>query len=173
MSRSTDTTSERVRELFDYDPETGLFTARTAKGNRLTKFSGYLRPDGYVDLMVDGAKYRAHRIAWLHVFGKWPEGVIDHIDRNRSNNRLANLRDVTPAYNMHNSERSGTRGGKAGIERRPSGRFRVKLSVGGKQYTVGTFDSEKEAADAYFSAKYKLHPGYVPQKLPEFFDTEV
>lgn len=85
-------TVERLRELLDYDPETGVFRWKEPRRKcRVGEVAGSLRKDGYVKIQVDGRFYQAHRLAWLCVYGVWPS-AIDHIDGNRANNAIANLR---------------------------------------------------------------------------------
>lgn len=103
-----DLTPERLRELLEYDPETGKFTwlrnrAFKALGGT---HAGYLNSNGYLRITVDDVSYAAHRLAWLYVHGRWPDKTIDHINRNKQDNRIANLRDVTHSEQNYNSSRS-------------------------------------------------------------------
>src|SRR4051812_34139236 len=95
-------TQQRLRELLDYCPETGVFTRRTKKGHeRSGDVAGYRDTHGYIKLSVDYKRYYAHRLAWLWITGVWPP-QIDHINRDRADNRLENLRVATPAQNAAN-----------------------------------------------------------------------
>lgn len=83
-------TAERVRELFRYDPETGIFTRLVDSPMHRAKAgetSASINSQGYAQIRVDGKRYKAHRLAWLHMTGEWPTQQIDHIDGNRANNR--------------------------------------------------------------------------------------
>jgi hypothetical protein len=101
-------TAERLRELVDYDPETGKFTwtrnrAYKALGGTA---AGYLNTNGYARITIDSVSHAAHRLAWLHVYGEWPKASIDHINRNRQDNRIANLREATQSEQNANSSRA-------------------------------------------------------------------
>ena len=97
-------TAEMLRSLLSYDPETGEFRWRISRGRVSVGDIAGSHPNrvGYLRIMLGDVEYRAHRLAWLYIYGKWPELVIDHIDRNKTNNRIANLRDVSHAENMRN-----------------------------------------------------------------------
>jgi hypothetical protein len=83
---------ERLNDLFVCDPDTG----------QLYKKVGHKNHEGYVYVYVDGKQYFAHRIIWKLETGREPEGVIDHINGETSDNRIENLRDVTHTENMRN-----------------------------------------------------------------------
>jgi hypothetical protein len=86
-------TAERLRERLHYDAETGVFTRRVGSGHaHAGDMAGSVHSTGYVRIGIDGGKYTAHCLAWLYVHGVWPSDQIDHINRNRSDNRIANLR---------------------------------------------------------------------------------
>ena len=97
-------TLERLKELLSYNPETGDFhrvkfaSSNGKKGDK----AGYIRKDNYVQLSIDSTLYQAHRVAWFYVHGSWPKNLIDHINGNRSDNRICNLREATDAQNQHN-----------------------------------------------------------------------
>ena len=85
-------TQERLKELYSYNPETGEFTHLLSWGKRKRgDVAGYVHPTKrYRYIRIEGKSYFAHRLAWLYVYGKWPEDQIDHIDGVRDNNRIAN-----------------------------------------------------------------------------------
>lgn len=97
-------TAERARELFDYDPSEGVLRwKKNQKGPRAHtsgKPAGN-RHGGCFVVEIDGKQHRAHNIAWLVVHGAWPTGTITHIDADRTNNRLANLRDDPKSLTSH------------------------------------------------------------------------
>lgn len=96
-------THEELLRILDYDPHSGVFTWKVFMGSRATvgSVAGTIQ-DGYTNIRIYGRGYKAARLAWLYTHGVWPEEQMDHIDRERSNNRLNNLRDVTLQVNLEN-----------------------------------------------------------------------
>lgn len=153
--------ADTVRRLLRYEPSTGLFfwlvdTKRLSAGNR----AGCRDREGYWVIQVAGKRCYAHRLAWLHTYGEWPAGVIDHRNGVRSDNRIDNLRDVSVRINGQNvrnltpDTKSGVRG--AIFE---GGKFRARLGDKGRVLTIGTFSTAAEAHQAYLDAKRRLHEG--------------
>ena len=98
--------AERLRELLHYDPETGIFRWRNWRTGPAKETAG--RPSQrYLQIQVDGRRYQAHRLAILYVTGVWPPDVVDHIDGDGFNNRIANLRSATKSQNLHNRRNPG------------------------------------------------------------------
>lgn len=97
-------TKERLQELLIYNTVTGIFTWKVNRRGTAKAGTVAGRPNnkGYIDISIDGKRYKAHRLAWLYITGSWPENQIDHINRIRDDNRLANLRDVTQSENLRN-----------------------------------------------------------------------
>ena len=87
-------TQEELKELLDYNPETGLFTWNVYNNIKNKTTAGTFN-DGYIQIKIKQKIYQAHRLAWLYVYGEWPKGQIDHINGIRDDNRIENLRDVT------------------------------------------------------------------------------
>jgi hypothetical protein len=158
-------TAARVRELFAYDASTGVFTRRVRTSNRINvgDVAGVQDRKGYLLLRVDGVIYKAHRVAWLYVHGDWPQGLIDHINGNTSDNRIANLRDVSRAANMQNLKRAmrTSSTGMLGVHRNPGAvkPFKARIVANGVPRHLGVFDTAEEAHEAYLSAKRELHQG--------------
>lgn len=94
--------AEQLRKLLDYDPETGVFTFSEAHYLRGKRAGCLRRVDGYRRIQVGGMLLTEHRLAWLHVYGHLPTKYIDHIDGNRANNAIANLREATNRQNQQN-----------------------------------------------------------------------
>lgn len=147
-------TAEQLRELLIYDPETGIFTRNDGEP------AGTTHATGYIDIRVDGLKYRAHRLAWLYMTGSFPVGVVDHRDGARANNRWNNLRDVTQFVNMQNQRlpRADSRSGLLGVTAH-QGRWRASIKVDGRRIYLGTYQEPEEAQAAYLSAKRLRHAG--------------
>ena len=166
----TPLTCELLREHFSYDARTGSFSrlkwAITSSSMRIETFGELRKKDGYLQMRVLGKYYLAHRLAWLHFYGAWPVHTIDHINRNRSDNRIGNLRDVPFAENIKNTRRLFV-GAKppvnsAIVKRVGHGRGVFKstyantwtssIQINGKRKYLGSFRTPDEARAAYLKA---------------------
>lgn len=153
-----------VRELFDHSAESGdlLWKAKPTKYTnvRLGDRFGTVKPTGYVAGNIFGKSYQAHRVIWLHVTGCWPRGEIDHVNGDRSDNRLSNIRDVDRAMNSQN-RRAESRHSKAGLLGVVSvgGRFIAQIKRDGVTHRLGSFGTAQAAHGAYVAAKRRLHDG--------------
>lgn len=155
---------ERLREVLSYEPITGEFRWRASLGRRPVKagdVAGFLR-NGYWTIGLDDRDYPAHRLAWLYVYGVWPTGQIDHMNGKRTDNRLANLRDVTGAINSQNQRRpridntTGLLG--VGYDKRRK-KFRAQIQTNGVNRFLGRFSTAEEAHAVYLAAKRSAHEG--------------
>ncbi len=156
-------TAQRLRELLDYDPETGALVWRVRSGRSVVGTeTKCLDASGRIQVRFGGRTYRASRLAWLHYYGCWPEHEIDHINGIKTDNRIANLRDVPRQINQQNI-RSVPKHGKnrlLGASYLPKDRkWQSCISVNNKRISLGRFDTEEEAHAAYIAAKRRLHPG--------------
>lgn len=141
-------TPRRVSIYLRYEPETGKFV-RKDTGER----AGFVMPIGYRSVGVLGRTVYEHRLAWFVCSGVWPSGQIDPINGDRSDNRIDNLRDVSPAQNMQNtSSRDGTSQFRGVSWDETNQKWRTKLKYKGKTIHVGRYYSEESAARA-FNAK--------------------
>lgn len=150
---------ERLKSLLDYNKDTGAFTRRKATTSR-GSFVGDQMLNGYWRVGVDGRRYLAHRLAWFYVYGVWPKHEIDHIDRDKQNNRITNLRDVVPSENQHNrggqvNNLSGARG-VSWCNR--TLKWVAQLTVRGTHLFLGRHSSIESASTAYEAAKRIHHP---------------
>lgn len=156
-------TKEQLQTLLKYDPQTGVFTwlrTGTGKSAQGSKAGHVHARSGYVRISVLAEKYGAHRLAWLYVYGHWPNGEIDHINGNRSDNRIVNLRDVSKTGNQHNIKRAKTTNqtGMLGVSLRKNRSVWVaQIQVDKKKKHLGYFDTAEQAHEAYLSAKRTLH----------------
>jgi len=149
-----DLTARRVRELLDYDPETGAFTHRGKR--RYGKPAGSLQSKGYIQLCIDGVYYLAHRVAFLYVHGTWPVDQLDHVNGVRSDSRIANLRPATQSQNKANSRRHrNNRAGYKGVYF-VHGKWRAQITKDHKFFFLGCFDAPQEAHHAYCRAAQEL-----------------
>lgn len=160
-------TAERLRELLDYDPETGVFRWKDVRRygfprKRVGQVAGSIDGEGYILINIGGTKYGAHRLAWLYVYGRWPQPMTDHRNGVRHDNRFANLREASRAQNKRNERRrrDNTSGHKGVVFRPESGRWRARISVDGSRIALGTFDTREAAAAAYASASSRLHADF-------------
>ena len=156
-------TQARLKELLRYDPATGVFTNACQRGQRGAPgaVAGHFNDArGYVKVKINGAKYFAHRLAWLHEYGVLPPAQIDHIDRNPANNAISNLRVVTGGKNMQNTGiyRNSMSGFKGVTWHSQEGKWRARISINHKQHFLGLFDDAAAASNAYLAAASKLHP---------------
>ena len=155
-------TRERLKELLNYDDDTGIFTwtSNTLRPDRIGKRAGSLHA-GYVRIRLDRKAYLAHRLAWLLTYKKWPSQEIDHIDGNRANNIVSNLRDVSKYVNQQNlleSKKSRKSTGFLGTSR--SGpNFMARIRIDKKETYLGSFKTAQLAHEAYLQAKRIFHPG--------------
>ncbi len=171
MARS-DITAQHVRELLDYDHETGIFVWKTRGAHQFKKpkyqdpwnrrFAGAVAGheyDGYIFISLERCPIPAHRLAWLHFYGTWPSLVVDHINGIRSDNRIANLRDVSVGINSQNIS-GRRRSPNLGVTKSSANRYMARIrSPGGRSIYLGSFKTAQEAHSAYISAKREMHPG--------------
>lgn len=165
----TSLTRERLQELLDYDPKTGAFrwkVRRNAHGGPVYPgdTAGCIdRSNGYMKIGIDGRPYFAHRLAWLHVHGSWPSVEIDHINGDRRDNSIANLREATRSENARNTPRradnsSGFRGVFWGAKQR---RWYARINVKGVTYSLGGYATAEAAAAAFREAEKRLCGDFV------------
>ena len=165
--RSTDKYSglsaAQARELLDYAPDTGLLTWKaTGTGRRSGGEAGNRNTDGYVRTTIKYRAYANHRLAWMIYYGEWPKDQVDHIDGDRSNNRIFNLRQASSAINNQNLRRAhpNNKLGVLGVYYDGvHSKYLAHISVSGKQKYLGRFNSLEEASNAYLAAKRALHEG--------------
>ena len=150
-NRKTGLTAERLRELLDYDPATGIFRWRVAPARcvQAGAIAGYVGAKGYRRVMIGGRNYQAHRLAWLYVHGQWPPGELDHEDRSPDRNAVENLRPATQSQNGANQKRaSNNTSGYKGVSRL-NGKWRAQVKVNGRMRYIGCYDTPEDAHAAY------------------------
>lgn len=159
---STSLTVARLREVLHYDPDTGAFTwkLKTALGIQVGSEAGTLNNRGYRIVRLNGKGYSAHRLAWLYVNGVWPENQIDHINRTRNDNRIANLREASCAENLQNTvARSTNTSGHKGIHwLKQRQRWVAHITHQYSQIYLGLFADINDAVAARKKAEEQLHP---------------
>ena len=154
----------RLKELLTYDPVTGIFVWSHAK---IGKGRGRIEPGttagrllkGYVAIKIDQRQYYAHRLAYLYVNGVWPLEEIDHINGNKSDNRICNLRPATRSQNGMNTgaKRSSASGIKGVDWNKKDHRWRARIRTPQGRKDLGGFLTKEEAAAAYAKAAEELH----------------
>lgn len=136
--------AEEAKSLLAYDPKTGAF-ARKARGGKIVK--GATDSHGYAQIRLNGKLYLAHRLAWLLHHGVWPADQVDHVNGNRADNRMSNLRLASGSVNQRNAKRrkDNTSGVPGVVWHKPSQRWLARLSTDCGVKYLGYF-SDKEAA---------------------------
>lgn len=151
----------RLKELLNYDPNTGVFLWNATGRGRRSNVAGSKGKRGYIEIGIDSHKYLAHRLAWLFIYGYMPVNVIDHIDHNTSNNCIANLRDVSKAENSQNLVKATSRNKSSrliGVNfHKCRGVYRAAITTNGVKKQIGVFSTAEEAHAAYVKEKRKLH----------------
>lgn len=155
-------TQAELKALLHYDPLTGVFTNAKWRGKRGAPgaVAGHVNSHGYVKVKIRTKIYSAHRLAWLYVYGAFPAAEIDHIDRNRANNKIANLRNVTGSENCQNiSVRCDNSSGYKGVGwHKQHAKWRARIMLNGKHLHLGLFAELVDAAAAYTVAATRFHP---------------
>lgn len=153
-------TQEEVKKFFHYDPETGIFTWLVNRSSHVKKGDvAGSRQGGKYDyrvLYLHGKLYLAHRVAWLYMTGEDPEGLIDHINGDTTDNRFSNLRCSTVQQNQFNSKcRITNKSGFKGVTTHKDGKFSARIMHNGMQVYLGYFDTPEAAHKAYCDAANK------------------
>ena len=155
-------TQEELKAMLHYDDATGVFTWRqAARNNSIPAGSkaGAVNTNGYLRIEIKGRIYMAHRLAWLYVTGSWPNGLIDHIDRCKTNNRYSNLRAAKPTENSWNCKKfsTNTSGVKGVSWHKKNRKWYARINNAGKEIHVGTFDTPDAAVTAVIAAREAIH----------------
>lgn len=169
-------TAEYVRQILDYNPDTGVFTWRMRPrehfaSNRahaawnarfVNKMAGGICGKGYRLISIDNYQHLAHRLAWLYVTGEWPKEEVDHIDCKPENNSWDNLREASRLQNVANMRISqrNTSGIKGVSWEKRFNRWHARTRVNGKTVHLGYYKSKDDAALAYRLAISEIHGAY-------------
>lgn len=160
-------TQVRLMELLEYNPETGAFIRKvtTSSNAKAGQVAGNLEAEGYLRIFIDRKVYKAHRLAWLYMHGSFPPECLDHIDGNKANNAIRNLRLATNDENLQNRHKSSRRNstGFLGVSygwRQKS--WKAGIKVNGVYKQIGYFRSPEAAYIAYLKAKKQLHQFWIP-----------
>ena len=153
-------TQQKLKELLDYNPDTGVFTWRVSLNSRSVIGSNAGScSNGYKVIRINRKNYHAHRLAWLYVQGQFPQHQLDHINRIRDDNRIDNLREVTNAQNHQNRNLSANnKSGVCGVNwHKRDKKWRAYIKLNGKDIHIGQYDDMKDAIVARKQAEQTYH----------------
>lgn len=163
-------TRDELKQLVNYNPETGKFTRRFIRPAPVSRISigdeiGHKTGKGYLVASLDRKKYFLHRMAWLYVYGRHPEGEIDHINRNKSDNRISNLRECTRGQNLANqSIRTDNTSGTIGVYwSKQAKKWQAYINFGNSRIHLGLHDKIDDAVQARLAAEKKYLGEFAPQ----------
>jgi len=154
-------TAEYLRSILNYDPLTGNFMWRERADARIQwnaryagALAGRVTNKGYVQIQIGLKRFLAHRLAWLTSTGAWPGDQLDHINRDRVDNRIVNLRIASAQQNVANTPaRCTSKSGVKGVRRRRDcNRYQARIKVHGKERSIGYFKTREDAESAYILA---------------------
>ena len=149
-------THEKLKQILNYNPSTGVFTWKinASASARVGDVAGTIDNKGYRRVGFSRKYRRAHRLAWFYVYGVWPEDQIDHINRDRDDNRIENLRSVNSQQNSRNRSPEINRLGVIGVSWcNKSGKFHSRISIDRKNKPLGYFSGFFDAVCARKSAE--------------------
>jgi hypothetical protein len=158
--------ADRVRELFDYCQDTGVFTRRVTVAPNATKGSrlGCQNSAGHLQICIHQRFYMAHRLAWLWMTGEWPADEIDHINQVKSDNRWSNLRLATRSQNLINRGHRRKHDLPRGVSK--SGpRYQAQIREDGRFRHLGMFGCPTAAHFAWLAAAKRRDATFLPAKL--------
>lgn len=143
-------TLEELKEYFFYDQVIGIFLRKKPVANcsKVGEVAGHINKKGYIIIKFRQKAYKAHRLAWFYVTGEWPKDQIDHINRDKTDNRFDNLREADNSLNVHNVgiQKNNTSGYK-GVSYDPKLKmFRAYLDYRGQRYFLKLHDTALEAS---------------------------
>lgn len=146
-------TQADLKAQLNYNPETGIFT--WIKNN---KIAGHITPYGYRIIGIKAKYIMSHKLAWLYQYGYMPQ-FIDHINGNRADNRISNLREATRMQNNQNANiRKDNKTGVKGVTlRKDNGKYRAILKCNKQTINVGQFNTLDEAKEAMQKAREYYH----------------
>jgi hypothetical protein len=161
--KQTEHIKQRVTELFEYNKEDGILLRKISQPKtKVGSIAGCVTPKGYRYVQFDGRKYAVHRLIWLLEFGCFPEQTIDHIDGNKLNNKIENLRDVPVKQNCENKGvQANNKLGVRGVCYKPRiKKYVAQIQNNGKNTHLGCFDNIDSASKAYELAAQQMFTHY-------------
>ena len=151
-------TQEQANSLFHYSDGQLIRTSVISKKNKVGDVAGLLGKRGYLYITFYGKKHYVHRVIWLMHYGNLPK-ILDHIDGNRLNNRIENLRECTDSQNLCNSKikSNNTSGVKGVYWHKLKQKWTARISFNKKEYQMGYFNEKEDAINAVLEARPKIH----------------
>ena len=152
-------TLKTIKQHLNYDSDTGVFTWKIPGKNRRKARAGTLQGNGARAIQLFGEKFLEHRLAWWIFYGSKPKYELDHINGDRADNRIKNLRDVSHSENLQNRRMKSTKGSHVpflGVSRKRN-KFEARITVNRKHIHLGVADSPEEAYEIYKAAKARYH----------------
>jgi hypothetical protein len=149
-----------LQELFSYDVVSGVLTWKVSKGRaKPGDVAGTQHNKGYLSAEVDGTAYLVHRLAWCMYFGEWPNGFIDHVNLDKQDNRIENLRIAYRSSNNCNQfVRADNTSGVKGVSWHARvGKWQARVQVRSKRTHIGYFDSLEQAEQAAIAVRSTQH----------------
>lgn len=150
---------EKVKDLFYLKEGVVYNKVDRSKRARKDQPAGAVNIQGYIHIGFDGKYYRAHRIAWFLHYGEQPPIILDHIDGNKTNNKISNLREATPNENQYNQKlaRHNTSGVKGVSWNKGTNKWQAHIQINGKKKNLGYYTCIEEAEQAVKEAREQLH----------------
>ena len=157
---------DRANALLNYDSDTGFLSWNISPSNNIKpgKRAGTISRRGYLKVKIGGKSYPAHHLVWLLANGSYPESEIDHIDGDKLNNRISNLRLANRHQNNTNVlKRKDNTSGFKGVTWRPKrNKWAARISINGKRKNLGHYETKEEAAEAYIKYSLAHHGEFSP-----------
>lgn len=155
MANNETISQSGLRELFSYDSQSGLLVRKKFKGGKRAGPVGTVHSQGYLTVGVLNKVYKVHRLVWLYHHGVFPEDMIDHINGEKADNRIENLRLATASLNKANEKlrRDNTSGFKGAKPHK--GKWQARIGINGVRRSLGYFDTPEGAHAAYMKAAVK------------------
>lgn len=150
-------TDDLVKEYVEYDPDIGSFIwIKRRRRVTVGMAAGSVNAHGYLHIRFNGQFLKAHRVAWFLFYGVWPDQMLDHINGERADNRIANLRLATPTQNSANRGANvGT--GKLKGTRFQKGKWEAYVGINGRFQYLGRYPTELEAHAAHVAASKETY----------------
>lgn len=159
VARVSNLTFDEVNAVLRYE-DGRLYWRATLSGRAMVGGrAGCLNHDGYRRVQIRLQRVGEHRLVWLLNTGRWPPNDIDHLNCDRSDNRIENLREATRSQNMMNTgkPKKNTSGYKGVHWRKDCQKWESYIKANGKKHHLGFFDDAETAGYARQSATLKLH----------------